>query len=75
MSSSPTKRLVAYHVARLEDKNAEVRLKAIKELELLSDTDALDPLQKVYQTDPDIEVRKAAQEAGRKIFLDNQDNG
>lgn len=62
-------RLVAYHCARLKDRNPEVRLKSIKELELLAHPDALDPLREVYDTDENFEIRKAAQEAGRKIFL------
>jgi HEAT repeat protein len=63
------KKMVAYHINRLQDKNPEVRLKAIKELELLADPEALDALQAVYKNDADLEVRKAAQEAGRAIFL------
>jgi len=65
----PVKKLVAYHIARLQDKNREVRLKAIAELVLLADADALEALQSVFENDADMEVRKAAQEAGRSIFL------
>jgi HEAT repeat protein len=67
--TSASKRLVAYHVSRLQDKNPEVRLKAINELLLLADPEALDALRAVFETDSDLEVRKAAQEAGRTIFL------
>lgn len=63
------KRVVEYHIARLKDKNPDVRLKAIKELELLADPDALEPLRAVYDNDVDVQVRKAAQEAGRSIYL------
>ena len=63
------KRMVAYHIARLKDKNPAVRLKAINELSLLGDPDALEALQEVYQSDAESEVRRAAQEAGRAIFL------
>lgn len=70
--TSATKRLVTYHISRLKDKNVDARLKAIKELELLGDSDALEPLQDVYKNDLELEVRKAAQEAGRAIFLKNQ---
>lgn len=63
------KRVVDYHINRLQDKNPQVRLRAIKELELLGDPDALEPLRKVFNSDSDVEVRKAAQEAGRVIFL------
>jgi HEAT repeat protein len=56
----------------LQDKDPAVRLKAIKELELLNDTDALSELERLYTQDENTEVRKAAQEAGRNIFLKNQ---
>jgi HEAT repeat protein len=61
--------VVDYHIGRLKDKNPDVRLKAIRELQLLGDASALEPLRAVYQDDEDVEVRKAAQEAGRTIFL------
>jgi HEAT repeat protein len=63
------KRVVEYHIARLKDKSPEVRLKAIRELELLGDPDALEALRSVYDNDGNADVRKAAQEAGRSIFL------
>lgn len=62
-------RIVAYHIARLQDKNPDVRLKSIAELKLLADPAALDALQALYRSDPDLQVRRAAQEAGRIIFL------
>ncbi len=67
--SSPIKRLVQYHIKRLEDKNPDVRIKAIKELELIADADALSVLREVFENDSNVEVRKAAQQAGRNIFL------
>lgn len=69
MMTSASKRIVTYHVSRLQDKNPQVRLKAINELMLLADPDSLDALRTVFETDTDLEVRKAAQEAGRVIFL------
>ena len=66
---SVNKRIVAYHIGRLQDKSVPVRLKAINELALLGDPEALEALQTVFKRDPDAEVRKAAQEAGRTIFL------
>lgn len=66
------KRLVDYHIARLQEKSAEVRKKSIQELALLGDSSALDALQIIYNTDPDPEVRKAAQDAGRAIFKAQQ---
>ena len=65
----PDKRIVDYHIGRLQDKNRDVRLRAINELALLGDPGALEILQDVFQNDPDAEVRKAAQSAGRTIFL------
>ncbi len=65
---SPTKRIIEYHIARLQDKNAEVRLQAIQELELLQAVEALEALRAVYLNDSDTEVRQAAQQAGRSIF-------
>ncbi len=66
---SLNQKLVAYHIARLRDKNAAVRLKSIQELVELGDPVALDALRELYQNDLDFEVRKAAQEAGRVLFL------
>lgn len=54
---------------RLSDKSRDVRLKSIQELRLLADPAALEALEKVFATDDDPEVKKAAQEAGREIFL------
>ena len=65
----PDKRIVEYHLSRLQDKNPAVRLKAIRELGLLGDPDTLDTLQEIFKSDPDAEVRKAAQDAGRAIFV------
>lgn len=67
--TSASKRLVTYHISRLQDKSPQVRLKAINELKLLADPDSLDVLRSVFETDTDLEVRQAAQEAGRVIFL------
>ncbi|MCA9912689.1 MAG: HEAT repeat domain-containing protein [Anaerolineae bacterium] len=64
-----TKQLVQYHISRLKDKNAVARLDAIRELVLLADGDALDALKEVYEKDPDEEVRRAAQQAGRDLYF------
>jgi HEAT repeat protein len=66
---SAQKKLVEYHIGRLRDKNPEVRLKAISELALLADADALEALESVFKNDTNSDVRKAAQEAGRAVFL------
>ena len=67
--TTSNKRIVAYHIARLQDKNRDIRLKSIAELALIPDIDALDALRSVVEKDSDNEVRKAAQEAGRLIFI------
>jgi HEAT repeat protein len=72
MIVSLNQKLVAYHVARLKDRSAQVRLKSIHELAELGDPAALDALQETFRTDADLDVRKAAQEAGRAIFLKSQ---
>lgn len=61
-------RLIAYHLGRLRDKNPLVRIRSIRELALLEAVDALDTLEHVFRTDPDPEVRQAAQEAGRALY-------
>jgi HEAT repeat protein len=66
------KQLVNYHINRLKDKNPQVRMNSIEELKHLNDADALQPLEDLYKNDPDADVRKAAQEAGRTIFLANR---
>lgn len=65
---SNAKRVVEFHISRLQDKNRDVRLRSINELKILNDPDALIPLRKVFEEDADPDVRKAAQEAGRTIF-------
>ena len=63
------KQIVEYHISRLKDKSSNVRLKAIQELVLLEDGDALEALKDVFETDSNDDVRKAAQIAGRELFL------
>jgi HEAT repeat protein len=65
---SATERLIAYHMSRLSDKNAQVRLKSIEELVLLGATEAFTTLEQLFRTDPDEEVRKAAQRGGRELY-------
>jgi predicted transcriptional regulator len=62
------KRVVAYHISRLRDKNPDVRLKSIQELAQLADEDALVALQQAFQTETDAAIKRAAQEAGRTVF-------
>lgn len=67
--TTSVKRIVAYNISRLKDKSRDVRLKAIQDLTQYPDEEALDALKLVVEKDPDVEVRKAAQEAGRELFL------
>lgn len=67
--ASTHKKILRYHIGRLQDRQREVRLASIRELEDMGDPEALESLQKVFDTDVDIEVRRAAQAAGRNIFL------
>ncbi len=69
---SLNKKLVTYHIARLKDRRVDIRLDAIHELAELGDPEALAALQETFKTDSDLEVRKAAQEAGRQIFVKQQ---
>lgn len=70
---SVNKRLLEYHISRLKDKSPDVRIKSINELVLLGDPAALTVLQDVFKNDDDVEVRKAAQQAGRELFLKKQE--
>lgn len=65
---SADKRVVAYHIGRLKDKRADVRLASIAELAELGDSEALPALETVYRSDEDVAVRHAAQQAGRVIY-------
>lgn len=67
-------KLLEYHIGRLKDKRVDVRLQSIQELVLLNDVGALEALREVFTNDGDIEVRKAAQEAGRVIFKNQATN-
>ena len=60
--------LVVYHMSRLQDKRPEVRLGAIAELELLEATEAYSALEELYRSDPDRDVKRRAQAAGRVLY-------
>jgi HEAT repeat protein len=72
------KRMIGYHVKRLKNKREDIRLEAIQELIHLDATEALIELEEVYHNDPNDKVRRAAKNAGKKLFanqlLDDQDN-
>lgn len=64
-----SQKIIEYHMNRLKDKRAEIRIQSIQELVLLKAFEALDTLREIYETDADTEVRKAAQVAGRELFM------
>lgn len=61
-------RVVAYHIARLKDKNPEVRINSARELGLIGDPEALPALEDLFRMETDPLVRKAAQDAGLAIY-------
>ena len=63
-----TERLIDYHLARLNDRDPQVRIKSINELALLDAVGALEALETVYRTDSEQSVRRAAQIAGKKLY-------
>jgi HEAT repeat protein len=65
---SAKERMIAYHVARLQDKRAEVRQEAIRELELLEAVEAYEPLMVLLETEEDEGVKAAA----RKFVISHQ---
>ncbi len=67
-----TRRLVDYHISRLQDKNRDVRLKSIEELRLIGDYAAMDALEQIFKNDVDPDVRKAAADAGLEIHKKNR---
>ena len=71
---SAPERMIAFHIARLKDKNPQVRIKSIQELELLEATDAFGLLEELFRNDPDPDVRVAAQQAGKTLFRVIQKN-
>jgi len=67
--SSAVERMIAFHLARLKDKNPDVRIKSIEELSLLGAVQVMDELETIFRTDIDANVRAAAQKAGRELFI------
>ncbi|MBN2471614.1 MAG: HEAT repeat domain-containing protein [Anaerolineae bacterium] len=60
--------LVEYHIARLKDKNPEIRAASARELALLGDPAALPALEELFRQEEDPNVKAIAQEAGRILF-------
>lgn len=60
--------LVEYHIARLKDKNPEVRAASARELALLGDPVALPALEDLFKHEEDPNVKAVAQKAGWILF-------
>lgn len=60
--------VVDFHISRLKDKSPEVRVKSARELGLLGDVAALEALEELFRTETDPAVKKAIQEAGRRLY-------
>ncbi len=55
-------RMIAYHLARLQDKRADVRREAIQELELLEAVEAYDALIALLENEEEDDVKAAARQ-------------
>jgi len=55
-------------LGRLRDPDAAVRRQAIRQIELIGDPRALGALAQCFALDPDLEIRKLAQNAGKTIY-------
>ncbi|PJF36472.1 MAG: hypothetical protein CUN49_05250 [Candidatus Thermofonsia Clade 1 bacterium] len=53
---------------RLRDPETAVRRQAIRQIELIGDPRALGALAQLFALDPDLEIRKLAQSAGKSIY-------
>ncbi len=53
---------------RLRDPEPAVRRQALRQLELIGDPRALGALAQLFALDPDLEIRKLAQSAGKAIY-------
>ena len=63
-------RVVQFHISRLKDRSLEVQLNTIQELKLLGAQaeSAMPALRELFETSENIEVKKAAQDAGLVIY-------
>ncbi len=70
MPSSEDK-VIQFYISRLKDKDVAVLLKTISALVEFGAKakDALPVLEEVFKNHKDVEVKKAAQEAGRRIYM------
>ncbi len=62
-------RLIEYHLLRIKEGSKAARLDSIEQLVLLEAVEALEVLRSVVENDEEVEVRRAALEAGRRLFL------
>lgn len=60
--------LMEYHIARLKDKRAEVRIESVRELAQIGDPSILPLLEEYYRAEVDLTVKQALREAGITIY-------
>lgn len=67
-------KVIQFHISRLRDKNPEVLLKTIQELVQFGAKakPALPALRELFLSSDNLDVKKAAQQAGRVIFAQSQ---
>ncbi len=63
------KKIIDYHISRLQDRDADIRLRSVEDLAVVGDEDALNALKALYETETHENVRKAIKTAGRQIFM------
>ncbi len=63
-------KVIQFHISRLRDKNPDVLLKTIQELVQFGAKaePALPTLKDIFENTDNLDVKKAAQQAGRAIF-------
>jgi hypothetical protein len=76
MPSSEDK-MIDFHISRLKDKQVDVLLRTIEELERLGAkaSRALPALEQLFKTSPDPNVKAAAKRAGYNIFMKSKEDG
>lgn len=69
-------KIVQFHISRLNDRNPDVQLKTIRELELLGEQaeSAMPALQQLFKSTENEEVKKAAQRAGLTIYTKSKES-
>lgn len=68
-------KIVQFHINRLKDRSVEVQLKSIHELQLLGAQaeSAMPALRELFETSENVDVKRAAQQAGIVIFTKSKE--